>query len=378
LLLFLSLSQGVLTNQNPIQPDSVYLNNTTKTLVKQNIIGVENNLREVAKSLAVVLREKKVLKMLKKELGKKFDGEPEVLYKHIYNKTLLDNATLENELFSKSNKNIDIKNIITELDEVMNLNIFMPNYDKWDGDKVPLVTYYPYSKNESDIKEVQAFDSDGNEVMISKENAVNYNYIVLGANERTDRNGNYKYQKYQKSLPPSDDEGGGGGAGGGGSVPGDYYKVILHQWQINYDWDPGWLLGSMELYIKLKIKDTITGQILTHSDFWMIDDSYGVWDPKIYDITLYTRFNNSDFSVYFEIWEDDGWFSFDDDSIANGIWESVNKWNGTYWEYVGYNMSDIGWNLWNLRLTETYIVETPSSSTPNTDYVWLDFIKNTY
>ena len=134
----------------------------------------------------------------------------------------------------------------------------------------------------------------------------------------------------------------------------------------------------MELYIKLKIKDTITGQILTHSDFWMIDDSYGVWDPKIYDITLYTRFNNSDFSVYFEIWEDDGWFSFDDDSIANGIWESVNKWNGTYWEYVGYNMLDIGWNLWNLRLTETYIVETPSSSTPNTDYVWLDFIKNTY
>ena len=71
MLLFLSLSQGVLTNQNPIQPDSVYLNNTTKTLVKQNIIGVENNLREVAKSLAVVLREKKVLKMLKKELGKK-------------------------------------------------------------------------------------------------------------------------------------------------------------------------------------------------------------------------------------------------------------------------------------------------------------------
>jgi len=46
-------------------------NKSIKTLVKQNIIGVENNLREVAKSLVVVLKEKKVLKMLKKELGKK-------------------------------------------------------------------------------------------------------------------------------------------------------------------------------------------------------------------------------------------------------------------------------------------------------------------
>jgi len=85
---------GCTNKQNPIQPDSVNLNNTSTTLVKQNVIGVENNLREVPKTLAVVLNEKKVLKMLKKELGKKFDGEPEVLYKHIYNKTLSDNSTL--------------------------------------------------------------------------------------------------------------------------------------------------------------------------------------------------------------------------------------------------------------------------------------------
>ena len=48
-------------------------NKSIKTLVKQNIIGVENNLREVAKSLVVVVKEKKVLKKQNKNYNKKTD-----------------------------------------------------------------------------------------------------------------------------------------------------------------------------------------------------------------------------------------------------------------------------------------------------------------
>lgn len=307
-------------------------------MVKQNVIGVDNNLREVARTLAVVLKEKKVLKMLKKELGKKFDGEPEVLYKHINKKILSDNSTLENEMFLKSAKNSNIKKIIDELSNVMNINLFMPWYNKWDGVKVPLVTYYPYSKNEFDIKEVQAFDSDGNEVTIPKENAKEYNYIVVGANERTDRNGNYSYS-YQKSLPSNGGDGGGGGAGSG--LPADIYNVILHKWRINKNYDDGWLLGLSELYIKLKVKDTITGQIILQNDHWMIDDSYYTGDTKTYDIKLYARANNNDFSVYFEIWEDDGWFSWGDDQVADGVWEYLTNFDTDI--SIGTDVSYINW-----------------------------------
>lgn len=363
---------GCTNNQNPIQPDSVNLNYTPKTLVKQNVIGVENNLRKVAKILAVVLKEKKVLKMLKKELGKKFDGEPEVLYNHINKKTLSDNSTLENEMLLKSNKNgnINIKKIIAELSSVMNINLFMPWYDKWDGVKIPLVTYYPYSKNEFDIKEVQAFDSDGNEVMISKENAEMYNYIVVGANERTDRNGNYSYS-YQKSLP-SDGEGGGGGAGGGGSgLPADIYNVILHKWIINKNYDDGWLLGSMELYIKLKVKDTITGQIILQNDHWMIDDSYLVNDTKTYDIKLYSRANNNDFSVYFEIWEDDGWFSGADDLVANGVWEYLTDFDVDI--SIGTDVSYINWPPSIYPFVVLFERFTPTDELPFYHLVWLNY-----
>jgi len=312
--------------------------------------------------------------MLHTELGKKFDGEPEVLYKHINKKILSDNSTLENEILSNNENKNNIKNIINELSNVMNINLFMPGYDNWDGEKIPLVTYFPYSKNkhDHDIKEVKAFDSQGNTVYITKENAKNYTYIVIGANERTDRDGNL----IPMALPV---EGGGGGGTGGGYIPKDYYSVILHKWQINYDWDPGWLLGSMELYIKLKIKDINSGQIIAQNDHWMIDGSYGVWDPKIYDIPLYTRVNNNAFSVYIEIWEDDGYFSGADDKVADGIWEWVDTWNGSYWQYLGVNIQYLTWNYGGLqRLREIYTVETPSSTTTITDYLWLDFRKETY
>ncbi|MEW6652662.1 MAG: hypothetical protein AB1394_04240 [Bacteroidota bacterium] len=113
------------------------------------------------------------------EIGKKFDGDPETIFKRLKNRTFKDKSTFESKLISKSNKHIsrDLKKIINDLEKRININFFMPFYDKWNGTDVPLIAYYPATQDDIKIKQLTAFDSNGNEVIIPLKEAKNYQYM---------------------------------------------------------------------------------------------------------------------------------------------------------------------------------------------------------
>jgi hypothetical protein len=165
-----------------------------------NVTKAEQNLDTVAQNAAVALTGNQgFLKVLKEEIGKKFDGEPEVLYKTIAGMDIGNGKTVQDALEEAYAKQTapaagrgnaaSLSSLLSELDGVMNLQLYMPNFDSWDGKTTPLIAFLPITVDERDMTQITAFDGTLNETVITAENLASQNLIIVGPNERTDSTG---------------------------------------------------------------------------------------------------------------------------------------------------------------------------------------------
>ncbi len=228
---------------------------------------INDALERLAMALARTLTEKNVRVKLKEEVGKKFDGDYNVLFKHIGDYRFSDGKTLRQRIangYGESRSKVGEKvgdeaaliAVNAFVSKIPRFHIAVPvNYSKWDPHSyTPLVAYVPFGIDDQQIEKLKAFDSEGNLYWLNGKRAPETPVVVLGINERTDNNGNLTIM-----LAPVED--GGGGGGGGGTYGWDL--LTLGQFNCkNNDWD-GWFGDAPEFYTAVTYYQ---GGSITHTD----------------------------------------------------------------------------------------------------------------
>lgn len=156
----------------------------------------------MAKSFAKLMARPDIRSLVKSEVGKQFDGDYEVLFK-----TLLQSKTTGGQPFCSAiaesyqlscRNNASMREIEQEMlkiaAKIPRFQVAVPHsvFKVWDDKTIPLVAYKPIGVRDRDLREVKAFDANGNLFWLNvKEwNAAAQPLIVLGINERTDDAGN--------------------------------------------------------------------------------------------------------------------------------------------------------------------------------------------
>lgn len=212
----------------------------TNKIVSQEIALKNELIKEYAYRLAKSLKSNTDLKrIIKEEAEKKFDGDFDILTSHLEKLELvnsgekiancLSNASLaiKSGNFSSENASSDF---LTKVNvTIPNLQIAVPIHcETWNPDAyTPLVVYLPYDYDEATVKEVFAYDENGNVHTLNPDIAPNNPVIVVSPSERVDKRGVLKasYIDFERveipeisnTAPPF---GGGGVVIGGGEMGG--------------------------------------------------------------------------------------------------------------------------------------------------------------
>ncbi|MBW8878885.1 MAG: DUF3103 family protein [Acidobacteria bacterium] len=294
------------------------VNNT----VQENEKSLNPALREVAQALAAALGEKQTRRIVKQEVGKKFDGDFDVLYRDIANHKVGSGRTFRQALGSAVGKlqkragtlagrEAAFGDLDSYASALPQLQISIPvGFKDWDAEStVPLVAFVPADVDDDDLREVEAFDATGRRYLIDAQTEPSFPVVVVGLNERTDRNG---YLRPEFAQPhsmdrtaaakmivqdPSDP------SDPGGDVPSEPASPVytpaapnvcdprahaagdhefLHEIKINNDHEP-WFKGSPEIYATYSFVDNqgIRGQFFMSN----VDDEgrwYSINGPLFY------------------------------------------------------------------------------------------------
>lgn len=192
---------------------------------------VNHALDDLAKALAHAVRDVEVRETLQEQLALRFDGSPAALYETLQGRSMNEGSFDQVLARSYAVRHMGIsgtpsKSVLVDAKAatqsrvavVPRLNVAVPrNFDQWrSGEFIPLVAYTPEGIDEMDLKEIKAYDVDGNVHMLSSEVAPTVPVIVLGVSERVDDEGNVHEGLLTDKLVVG---GGGGGSGGGSTNP---------------------------------------------------------------------------------------------------------------------------------------------------------------
>lgn len=258
-------------------------------------------LESTAVALAHALESGDVRELIKREVGRKFDGDFEVLYRDLANARLPDGSTLRLRLASPDT----LEALDRQANALPQLQVAVPvHYQEWNEKAAaPLVAYVPTAIAEADLKEVRAFDAKGGLHLLDAANPPDDPVVVIGLNERTDIRGNLVQPL---AICPDCDPPGGGGGGGGGTDPcaprthafGD--KEIFHQFILFNDHEP-WVKGSAEPYATWAFPDSVG----VRGQFHMFDlDDEGTWYTPGFNLFFWQSFYGQNFLM--SLFEKDG------------------------------------------------------------------------
>lgn len=152
-------------------------------------------LDEMAKTVAKSLANKDFRVLVKMEALKKIDGDYNIHYADL-SKKKLNNVSISKMI--ESNISIGKKGVnglITFAalsNEIPNFQLSVPvNAEIWDTDNVvPLVSYMPIGINDTDVKWMKAYDSNGKLHILDAKTPPDFPVVVIGSSERRDKNGN--------------------------------------------------------------------------------------------------------------------------------------------------------------------------------------------
>lgn len=287
-----------------------------------------------ARSLAAALTDQGVRQVVHDQVGKKFDGDYNALYRDLANQRLPNGSTLRSRLARTQVPSLlgtnmtDPASRLEFLDAYTSalprLQVAVPvHFDEWDPETtVPLVAFLPPDVDDEELIEIEAYDAQGQTYLLDTRVAPTEPVIVVSLNERTDEhgflralgdsslNGGISYQLAEPCAPETaiDTCDGGGGGGGGGTTTsvctarthafGD--KEILYQIKINNDHEP-WTRGAPEIYASYSFADSTN----VKGKYYMggVDDE-GRW----YTVNGHLFYWQSYYGNVFvnSIWEEDG------------------------------------------------------------------------
>jgi hypothetical protein len=187
LLIFMLLC--VLTCQPPLQQAPGNQTNL-ETEVKEAVVNLDVLSRVTATCLS---DNPEMLSIIHNEIGKRFDGDTQVLYETIKDTVLADGRTIHQTLCAAgttegAQTGTDMESRIEQISNLINLQIYMPDYDEWDGVTPPLVGCYPLDKDDKDIDAITAYDADGTPFVITEMNYRQRPLFILGYSESVENN----------------------------------------------------------------------------------------------------------------------------------------------------------------------------------------------
>jgi hypothetical protein len=154
-------------------------------------VEYNSRLEDVAKALAISMKEKSVRRFIKEEALKKFDGDYDILYGQIESKQIegrnFESILATNTNSGKSTKVDAVNNLRQTQKLIPLLNIAVPGkIEKWDTDNYsPVVVVLPEDYSEQKTTKLKAFKSDGTFTFIDAKVIPNEPVIVITENERT-------------------------------------------------------------------------------------------------------------------------------------------------------------------------------------------------
>lgn len=196
-------------SNNSCQQEVLTTNENIHQLIElKSNLGIENqeleydqNIQKMASALAKSLKNKELRKIIKEEAMLKVTGDYDIIWKKFKYRTIqTDNG--ERELAEFLIDNVDQINLENKVrqnllnfgDANKALQIAVPIHcEEWDIDNyIPLVTYLPFSYDEHIVKEVTAYDSEGNIHLLGVDNEPANPVIVISRSERLNANGDLK------------------------------------------------------------------------------------------------------------------------------------------------------------------------------------------
>src|SRR3954447_20915036 len=261
------------------------LRGTDATVVE--VQSLSPNLREIARGLAGLMAEKQVRQVVTAEVGRKFDGDFDVLYRDIANRRVGAAKTFRQALHGKVETvqkrsgggaaAIDLDALAAALPQ---LQISIPvGFKTWDpATTAPLVAFAPTDVNDDDLQEVEAYDAAGHLHRLDAKTAPDFPVVVVGLNERTDKNGYLRPEFVRPSVPeraaektvaPADDPDGdvsyeptspvysvAPSGACNARIHGYGDQELLYQIKINNNHEP-WIKGSPEIYATYSFVDNV-------------------------------------------------------------------------------------------------------------------------
>ena len=197
------------------------------TLTSQDFSVQEKNglIEDFSKILASAVGDVELRKLVKEEAQYRFDGDYNILSQKLMIRELAakqmrvqdflaaqnTSATLKSVRKSTKVGNTAENNSIEELVEMIqkaipNLQVSVPVHcDEWDAEEyVPLVAFLPFDYDERTATEITAYDSEGNEHVLSLLEDPDMPVIVVSRSERIDENGNSIIGTGESFFDPND------------------------------------------------------------------------------------------------------------------------------------------------------------------------------
>jgi Protein of unknown function (DUF3103) len=192
LLIFLLLFLGACS-----QPSQVPSPNVTTPET------IDASLESLAKLFAKATTDSSVRQHIQQQVAQRFDGDTEVLYTTLATPAALQaqsssmdiRQALANAYAQSGDLTSQAGGALEAIDSLTNsiprLQIAVPEqFDSWDAQSyTPLVGYVPAGIDDKTIKEIKAFDSEGNEHTLDARTPPAQPVIILSQNERTDDTG---------------------------------------------------------------------------------------------------------------------------------------------------------------------------------------------
>lgn len=252
----------------------------TQTLLESNIPvnrEYDKSVSQIALAVHQSLNDNQFGNALKNAVMARPDGDYEVILKSFVNKNTVLNKTPLLTCLGANELNVkgDGSNV---LEKYPKLQISIPvNAEKWDGKSKLWVLCLPSNYDEFVTKEVPAISPEGKETMFNIEKQPDFPVIVIGQNERSNINGDLKYEynllheKVKSNILPLNSKSG-YGFESFSATPVTNAMAVSLDWTFNYPEELQPYDHFFEIY-----RDDLTG-----GGFQKIGEADG-WQSSYYD-----------------------------------------------------------------------------------------------
>lgn len=187
-VLFFSCKNSLEDDLKPLNEGNILIPSTAKLFdekgAKVNYLEGNFQYEQFAKSLAKLLKDKEVRKIIKSEANKKFDGDFDILAKTFLTINLIKDSF--KNTYNK-NKEGELFEDLINLNEKLNISIPI-NIEKWNEISKEVLVVVANGAIENQTKQLKAFDSNGKTYLIDGILPPDQPVIVIGNNERVGLN----------------------------------------------------------------------------------------------------------------------------------------------------------------------------------------------